>query len=174
MAEKIHEMSYKEAWEKLQADYLVSLGVIFKFIKDRFGEQALVDFENSEVERYKSHLHGFAARLATALEKVAPGLVFKEKMREVAREFQWFLGVGNMRIVELNSDHALAELKCPFEQALKSSPTDLGFGRELYCKYQCNTYASGVCKHVLGFELVCEPQPEGRCLYKARRLEVAR
>ncbi len=167
---KENTMSYEEAWTKLQADYLVSLGVIFKFIEERMGAQALADFEKSEVERYKDQFRGLVASIAAMLEKVAPGATFKHKMRAVMHEFQWFLGIGNLTLVELEDDHAIGRLaKCPYEEALKTAPTPLGFGRELYCRTQCNMYVKGVCKEVLGFDLSFAPQKVG-CVYTARRL----
>jgi hypothetical protein len=169
MAEKVKDMDYKEAWGKCQTDYLVTTGAMYKYLKDTYGEETLVKFLESDASRYKNYFKGFVAKLAHLFEMVAPGKAFEQKMREVAKEFQWYLGVGNIKILELNSEKSVAEIKlCPYERALVSVPKGLDIDRDFYCTYQCNVFMKEFCKEVLGFEISFEPKGEG-CIYRTQR-----
>lgn len=163
-------MDYKEAWEKIQSDYLITTGVMYRYLLNTYGEEMLVNFLQSEVSRYKEYFKGFVAQLANVLEKLAPGKAFEKKMKEIAYEFQWFLGVDNMEILELDTEKSVAVLKyCPYERAFSKAPKGFDLQRDFCCKYQCEIYMKGFCRELLGFEISFEPQPLG-CIYRARRI----
>jgi hypothetical protein len=169
MTETIKPMDYKEAWEKVQADYLITTGVVYNYVKGSYGEDSLLEFLESDVSRYKEYFKGFVATLASILEKLAPGKAFEKKIKEVAHEFQWFLGIGNVKLLELNTEKAVVELGyCPYEKAISAAPKGFGLDRNFFCKYQCNVFMKGFCREVLGFEISFEPQKKG-CIYRASR-----
>lgn len=170
MGTAVKTMEYKEAWEKCNADYLSTTGAVYKYILDRYGEDDLIEFLEKEVIRYKEYYSSLTNTFATILEKLAPGMVFDKKIQEVGYEFQWFLGVDNMEITELDTEKGIGKLKfCPYEKAITADPKGLDIDREFYCKYQCNIYMRGFCKAVLGFDLTFEPQETG-CVYNIERV----
>ena len=98
MVEKVETMPYQQAWEKMQGDYLVAMGVLYRYLMDTYGEQGLIDYLNKvEIDRFRKYFKGFTTSLGSILEKVAPGKMFERKMREIAKEFQFFLGVIILR-----------------------------------------------------------------------------
>jgi len=171
MVEKVETMPYQEAWEKMQGDYLVAMGVLYRYLKDTYGEQGLIDYLNRvEIDRFRKYFKGFTTSLATILEKVAPGKMFERKMREIAREFQFFLGVDNIEILELDSEKGVARMKeCPYAKATSKALEEIRTERDIYCKYQCGVYIKGICEQVLGFGISFEPK-EVECIYRVKRI----
>jgi len=171
MVEKVETMPYPQAWEKMQEDYLVAMGVLYRYLKDTYGEQGLIDYLNKvEIDRFRKYFKGFTISLAGMLGKVAPGKMFERKMREIAREFQFFLGVDNIEILELNPEKGIARVKeCPYAKANSKAPEEIRTERDIYCKYQCGVYLKGLCEQVLGFGISFEPK-EVECIYKIKRI----
>lgn len=170
MPEEIKPMSYQEAWQKCQEDYLVAIGCLYKYILEKYGEEALIRYlEEVEVERFRKYFEKTVSRMARMLAGLAPGKAFKEKMRAIAYEFQFFLGVNNIKAEDLDEEKAVAHLlECPYQRALRSAPKGLGLTRDLYCKYQCRHYIKKICKDVLGFSIEFDPQEKG-CIYRVSR-----
>ena len=170
MVKKIKEISYKEAWEKLISDYMVSMGNLYKHLKNTYGEEGLVSYlKNVEIKRFREYFKSFTSKMESFLGKIAPGKAFQEKMLGIANEFQFFLGVGNIEVLELDSEKGVARLKyCPYQRASLTAPERVRTEREFYCKYQCGVYIKGVCEEVLGFNISFEPQKEG-CIYRVSR-----
>ncbi|MFH0732630.1 MAG: hypothetical protein V2A72_06910 [Candidatus Omnitrophota bacterium] len=172
MGKKIAQMPYKEAWEKLQKDYFLSIGFLYKHLKEKYKEEGLLKYlKDVEVERFRRYYQTFSTKLAGILEKIAPGEVFEKKITEIVNEFQFFLGVGNIEIVDLDSEKATVKIKqCPYAKANEDAPKDLKTPKELYCRFQCNGYIKDICNDVMGFDIGFEPK-EIECIYKIRRIQ---
>ena len=95
--------------------------------------------------------------------------MFEKKINEIAKEFQFFLGNGNLELIELNSDTATIKVKeCPYAKANIDGPKEMKVPRELYCKFQCNGYIKDISDRVLNISIDFEPK-EIACIYKIRR-----
>jgi len=171
MVKKVESMPYQEAWEKLQQDYFVAMGVLYRYLKDTYGEQGLIDYLNKvEIDRFRKYFKAFRTSLGSILEKVAPGKMFEREAIELAREFQFFLGVDNIDMLELNSKKGVARVKeCPYARANSTAPEEVKTEREIYCKYQCGVYIKGICEQVLGIGISFEPKGV-ECIYSVKRI----
>ena len=167
MSEEIDSMPYKEAWQKSQEDYLVAIGSLYNYLLEEHGEEVLIDYlENVEVDRFDKYFEETVSLAEKAASKLAPEKAFEEKIKSIAYEFQFFLGVDNIEIEELGEGEAKIRLpECPYQKAIQNAPADLGLSRDLYCKYQCGHYIRGVCEEVLGWSIEFDPQEKG-CIYR--------
>lgn len=163
-------MPYEEAWRKAQEDYLVAIGCLYNHLLEEYGEEALIKYlEEIEVGRFKKYFQETVSGMARALANLAPGKAFEEKMKSIGYEFQFFLGVNNIEMEELDQEKAVARLlECPYQRAIQNTPADLGLTRDLYCKYQCGHYIKKLCEDVLGFSIDFDPQEKG-CIYRINR-----
>ncbi len=170
MVKNIPEMAYKEAWEKLQKDYFLAIGYMYRYMKDKYGEDKTFEYlRDVEVERFRKYYQTFSTKLAGILEKVFPAQTFERKMTEIVKEFQFFLGVGNIQMLELDSNGGVLKIKeCPYAKANIDAPSDLKVPKEVYCKFQCNGYIKDICNEVMGLDISFEPK-EVECIYKVKR-----
>lgn len=172
MTEEIKTMPYQEAWQKCQEDYLVAIGCLYKHLLEKYDEETLIEYlEEVEVERFRKYFEETVSRIAKMVSSLAPGKAFKEKMKSIGHEFQFFLGVNNIEIEELDGEKAVAHLvECPYQKALENAPggEELDLSRSFYCKYQCRVYLKKICENILGFSVKFDPQEKG-CIYKISR-----
>jgi len=170
MERKISGMPYKEAWEKLQKDYFLAIGYMYRYMKDKYGDDAVIEYlQEVEVERFRRYYQTFAAKLAGILEKIVPAQVFEKKVVEIVKEFQFFLGNGNLELLELDSEKATIKVKeCPYVKANIDGFKDLKVPREIYCKFQCNGYIKDISNQVMKMDISFEPK-EVECIYKVKR-----
>jgi len=171
MEKQIKDMPHKEAWEKLQKDYFLAIGYMYRYMKDEYSDEEVFKYlREVEVPRFKRYYQTFATKLANILEKVAPGQVFERKMVEITKEFQFFIGVGNVEIIELDSEKAKIRVKeCPYAKANADGPKDMKVPREVYCKFQCNGYMKDICTNVMNIGISFEPREIG-CIYNIKRV----
>ena len=139
-------------------------------MKDKYGEEKVFQYlKDVEVERFKRYYRTFATQLAGIVEKVLPAQIFEKKMMEIVKEFQFFLGIGNIEIMELNSEKAIAKIKqCPYAKANADGPVDLKVPREIYCKFQCNGYIKDIADQAMNLNISFEPK-EVECVYTISR-----
>ena len=72
MVEKVETMPYQEAWEKMQGDYLVAMGVLYRYLMDTYGEQGLIDYLNKvEIDRFRSLSSGTRVKAFSTSSAVA-------------------------------------------------------------------------------------------------------
>lgn len=171
MEKKINAMPHKEALEKLQKDYFLAIGYMYRYMKDKYGDEEIFKYlRDVEVPRFKRYYQTFATKLADILGKIAPGQIFERKIKEIVNEFQFFIGVGNAEIIELDSETAKIRIReCPYAKANADGPKDMKVPRELYCKFQCNGYMKDICTKVMNIGINFEPEQIG-CTYNITRI----
>lgn len=170
MTKVVKEMPYKEAWEKLQKDYFLAMGYLYRYMDEKDGENKVFDYlREVEVERFRKYYQTFSVKLVGILEKVLPAQVFEKKVEEVVKEFQFFIGVGNIEIQELNQDTGIVKIKeCPYVKANADAPANVKVTRDIYCKFQCNGYIKDICNDVMGIAIEFAPG-KVECIYTIRR-----
>ena len=91
MEKKIPEMQYKEAWEKLQKDYFRAIGYMYRYMRDKYGEDKVIDYlREVEVERFRSET-------SAACSNSAPGGGSISSMR-LAVASQWATAASILRL----------------------------------------------------------------------------
>lgn len=171
MEKQIKDMPHKEAWEKLQKDYFLAIGYMYRYMRDKSGDEEVLKYlRDVEVARFKRYYQTFATKLTGILEKIAPAQVFERKIMEVINEFQFFIGIGNIEVIDLSSERAKIRVKeCPYAKANADGPKDLKVPREVYCKFQCNGYMKDICDKVMNVGISFEPK-EVECIYSIKRI----
>jgi len=171
MEMKVKKMSYKEAYKHLLETFVMNIGSFLNFML-KIDEKKLVDYLKEEAQKFEYQYNKSFSPFGRFLTEAIPdNIVFPMKIKKVVEGFQFFLGVGNLEILEISSKEGLIQVKqCLFKKVVREAPQELNLKESHFCNYQCKEYLRELCEKVFKIGIDFHPQEKG-CILKVKSIK---